>query len=74
MKLNRKNRLLLAAITLSGFAFTAPAAHAANGTWNVDANGIWGLNTNWASSIIANAPSTELISATAPSQVPEAGF
>jgi autotransporter-associated beta strand protein len=33
MKSNRNNRLLLAAITLAGFAFTAPAAHAATYTW-----------------------------------------
>ena len=33
MKSNRKNRLLLAAITLSGFAFAAPAVHAASYSW-----------------------------------------
>ena len=42
---------LLAAISL---ALTAPSAHAATGTWSVDASGLWSLNTNWASSVIAN--------------------
>ena len=30
------------------------SAHAAAGTWNVDANGLWSLNTNWLNSIIAD--------------------
>ena len=53
MKSNRKNRLLLIALT-AGLVVTTSTTHAADGTWNVDANGLWSLNTNWASSIIAN--------------------
>ena len=39
MKSNRKNRLLLAAITLAGFAFTAPTVHAATYSWTQTAAG-----------------------------------
>jgi autotransporter-associated beta strand protein len=42
---------LLAAISL---ALTAPSAHAATGTWNVDANGLWSGASNWSASTIAD--------------------
>ena len=54
MKLNPENPLLLAAITLAGFAFSAPAAFAL--TWDITdngatieaGNGAWDLSaTNW---------------------------
>jgi fibronectin-binding autotransporter adhesin len=40
-------RLLLAAATL----VAASSAHAAAGSWNVDADGNWSLGTNWAGTI-----------------------
>ncbi|MFM2197195.1 MAG: hypothetical protein RLZZ505_627 [Verrucomicrobiota bacterium] len=39
--------------TLAAIAITQ-SAHAATGTWNVDADGLWGTNTNWLSNVIAD--------------------
>jgi autotransporter-associated beta strand protein len=52
MKPNRNNRLL-AVITLAGFAFTAPAAHAAAGTW-LGSDGNWNATGTWSGGIIAD--------------------
>ena len=52
MKPNRNNRLL-AVITLAGFAFTAPAAHAADGTW-LGNDGNWNATGTWSGGTIAD--------------------
>ena len=53
MKSNRKNRLLLIALT-AGLVVTTSTTHAADGTWNVDANGLWSGASNWSASTIAD--------------------
>ena len=45
--------LFLSSIVAS-FILLAPALHAADGKWNVDANGLWSLKTNWLSNTIAD--------------------
>ena len=52
MKKSRIPKSSLAALLL--LATLPQLAHAATGTWNVDANGLWSLNTNWLSDIIAD--------------------
>ena len=52
MKKSRIPKSSLAALLL--LAALPQLAHAATGTWNVDANGLWSLNTNWLSDIIAD--------------------
>jgi autotransporter-associated beta strand protein len=52
MKLHPHFRAILAtAITSSLFL---SYAHAADGTWNVDANGLWSTSSNWLSNTIAD--------------------
>jgi len=47
-KLNFTLAILVAAVLL------APALHAANGTWTVDANGLWSTSANWSGGTIAD--------------------
>ncbi|MFM2170749.1 MAG: hypothetical protein RI957_978 [Verrucomicrobiota bacterium] len=41
-------------LAVISFTLTAPAAFAADGTWNVDANGLWSGASNWSASSIAD--------------------
>jgi autotransporter-associated beta strand protein len=50
---NKLSSLFLSSVAASSILL-APALHAANGTWNVDANGLWGTSANWLNSIVAN--------------------
>jgi autotransporter-associated beta strand protein len=55
---NKLSSLFLSSVAASSILL-APALHAANGTWNVDANGLWGTSANWSGGTIAsNSTST----------------
>ena len=49
------SRITFALASAIAAMLATQVAHAAAGTWNVDANGIWSLNTNWLNSIIADS-------------------
>ena len=50
---NKLSSLFLSSVAACSILL-APALHADNGTWNVDANGLWGTSANWLNSIVAN--------------------
>ena len=54
-RLLQNSRIPFALASAIAAMLATQVAHAAAGTWNVDANGIWSLNTNWLNSIIADS-------------------
>jgi autotransporter-associated beta strand protein len=51
---NRRNPFLRHSLSLAIALGAACSAHAADGTWNVDADGLWSADTNWLGNVIAN--------------------